>query len=240
MNLGLTGNLNRAVELASGDLLVEQDGDDFSLPVRASRLLQAWNNTQPKSDLVFSDATRISVDGAILKRQVKPLPIVTLEELIRGTFFIAGGCVSAYSRSLFEKFGPVDPAIKYTDYALTFRALLGSGCTYVDEPLVYYRVHDESITQSELSLRIRRAHWRHGGQNAIPEAEDGLRAYDVSQKGKPHLRWRIARNLAYTKLDARSSMGSPLVAFGCFIWAIGTGRLKTAWKFLWRDVLARH
>jgi glycosyltransferase involved in cell wall biosynthesis len=155
VNLGLTGNLSRAAQLASGDLIVEQDGDDISLPVRASKLVQRWLNDEPRCDLVFSRDIRIGADGEVLQEQKVPLPVVTLQQFIRGKFFIAGGCVASYSRSLFERFGPINPAIKYTDLALTFRALLGSGCAFIDEPLVYYRIHPESIVRKGGKLRGR-------------------------------------------------------------------------------------
>jgi glycosyltransferase involved in cell wall biosynthesis len=236
-NLGLAGNLNRAVQLASGDLLVLQGGDDISLPARTSRLVQRWVSDQPRRDLVYSDAIRIAADGSVLQQQIPPLPMATLEEVARGKFFLVGGCVAAYSRSLFEKYGPLNSNVQYEDYVLTFRALLGAGCAFIDEPLIYYRVHENSIVQSTLKAgKTRRAAAR-WAKHAVAEAEDRLRSWDLSGKRNPYLRWLLARNLVFQRLDARSSTGSRLAAFGCFICAIGTGRPNAAWTFLRRDVL---
>ena len=169
--------------------------------------------------------------------RIPPAPIPTLEEAARGSFFIAGGCVSAYSRSFFEKFGPLNPNVRYPDYVLSFRALLGAGCAFIDEPLIYYRVHDNSISQSlSKSEKTRRAAAQRA-KHEIAEAEDCLRALKLTMKRNPRLRWRLIRHLAYQRLEARSSAGSRLTAFWCFIRAIGTGRPNAAWMFLRRDVL---
>ena len=238
-NLGLAGNLNRAVQLASGDLLVLQGGDDISFPTRTSRLVQRWVSDQPRSDLVYSDAIRIAADGSVLQQQIPPLPMATLDEVARGKFFIAGGCVAAYSRSLFAKYGPLNPNVQYEDYVLTFRALLEGGCAFIDEPLVYYRVHENSIVQSTLKggkTRRTAARW---AKHAAAEAEDRLRAWDVSEKEIRISDGGWPAMLHGQDFEAYSSNGSRLAALGCFICAIGTGRLSAAWTFLWRDVLNR-
>jgi hypothetical protein len=175
-----------------------------------------------------------------LPRQLKPLPIVTLEEFVKGQFFIAGGCVSAYSRLLFSNFGPLDPAIRYPDYVLTFRALLASGCAFVDEPLVHYRVHEASITQRESNTRESprqdAARW---AKDEVATAQECLRNYNVSARRGPVLRWRLARAIAQAQLDERSSNGSHLEAISCVVRAAGTGRFNMAGRLFQRDVLAR-
>lgn len=236
-NLGLVGNLYKAVQLASGELLVEQDGDDISVPARTSRIVQRWVGDQPRCDLVFSDAVRIGADGTVLQQQVPPWPVPTLEEFARGRFFIAGACVSAYSRQVFDKFGPINPAVKYDDFALTFRALLGAGCAFIDEPLVYYRIHKESITGAEPDKTRRgAAQW---AREAVAQAEDCLRALDISGKRIPRLRRRLSRNLEYARLEECSSTGSQLTGFRCVMSALTTGRPNAALTFLRRDVLWR-
>jgi glycosyltransferase involved in cell wall biosynthesis len=238
-NLGLAGNLNRAVQLASGDLLVLQGGDDISVPARTSRLVQRWVSDQPRCELVYSNVIRIAADGSVLQQQIHPVPMATVEQLVRGKWFIAGGCAAAYSRSLFEKYGLLSSDVQYEDYVLTFRALLGAGCAYVDEPLVYYRVHEDGIVQSTVrSKKTRRAAIR-WAKHTVAEAEDRLRAWDLSEKRNLYLRWRLARNLAHARLDARSSIGSRLAALGCVIRAIVSAMPRAAWTFLRRDVLLK-
>jgi len=41
-NLGLTGNFNEALHLASGELVVMAAGDDVSLPERTARIVARW------------------------------------------------------------------------------------------------------------------------------------------------------------------------------------------------------
>lgn len=234
-NLGVAKHINKAVQLASGDLLVFQDGDDVSFPTRASRLVERWTLDQPRAGLVFSDAIRVAADGSVLPQQIPPLPMATLEEVSAGKFFVVGGCVSAYSRSLFETFGPLTSSVEYADYVLTFRALLSGGCAFVNEPLVYYRVHSESLTRSvEKSERAQAARWT---KHAVGEAETRLRDWDHSGKANLRLRRRLVRDLDYARLDQRSSTGSRFAAFCCFFRAIGLGMPRAALLFLRRDIL---
>lgn len=238
-NLGLAGNLNAAVQLSSGELLVLQGGDDISMPTRTSTLVERWSSDSPRPELVYSDVTTIGADGSILKERVGAIPITTLEELIRGKWFIAGGCAAAYSRSLFDRFGPLNEDIQYEDYVLTFRAMLGAGCAYIDEPLVYYRIHDQSILRAvDNNGKSRSADARRARQ-AIAQEGERLRAWDVSGRKSWYLRWRLARYLQYARLDARSSVSSPLFALWCAIQAIARGSPRAAWRFFRRDVLLR-
>jgi hypothetical protein len=238
MNLGLTGNLSRAVQLGSGGFVVEQDGDDISFPYRTTKLVERWLRDPLRCDLVFSRTTRIAEDGRVLEQQnTRPMWIPTVEEVIRGKAFVAGGCVSSYSRSLFERFGPLDPRIKYTDGVMTFRAFVGSGCAFIDEPLIYYRVHSQSIVQTTIKDHESRRAGAQRASHAAIEAEDALRAWDLSGRKDKHLRWLLSRNLKYARLDALSSTGSRLAAFRCLLLALHTGRLNAARTFLRRDVL---
>lgn len=238
-NLGLAGNLNKAVQLSSGDLLVLQGGDDISIPTRTSRLVERWVSDWPRPELVYSDVTSIAPNGSVLKQRKGALPISTLEELIRGRWFIAGGCAAAYSRSLFEKYGPLNADIQYEDYVLTFRALLGTGCAYIDESLVYYRIHEHSILQTIISSEKTRSAEAKRARQTVAQEEERLRAWDISGKRSTSLRWRLSRNLAHARLDARSSTSSQLAAIGCVLRAIAAARPRAAWTFFRRDVLLR-
>lgn len=236
-NLGLSGNLNAAVKVASGELLVCQGGDDISFDVRTSKIVQHWVEKFPRPDLIFSDVTSITEDGTILKERKGAIPITTLEELIRGKWFIAGGCAAAYSMTLFKKYGPLHPDIQFEDYVLTFRALLGNGCAYIDEPLVYYRIHNGSIMQSpENKITTRHAQAKRAKQTLAQE-EDRLRVWDISEKKDKSLRRQLVRNLIHAKLHARSSRGSKFSALECVVHALVTARPRTAWKLFRRDIL---
>lgn len=238
-NLGLAGNLNKAVQLSSGELLVLQGGDDISIPTRTIKLVERWIRNWPRPELVYSDVATIAADGSVLSERKGAIPITTVEALIRGDWFIAGGCAAAYSRSLFEKYGPLNPDVQYEDYVLTFRALLGTGCIYIDEPLVYYRIHELSIVQTIMSFGKTRSAQAKRAKQAVAEEEERLRAWDLSGKSSAALRWRLARNLAHARIDARSSTSSQLRAFACVAHAIASARPRAAWRFFRRDVLLR-
>lgn len=50
------------------------------------------------------------------------------------------GAAHAFTRRLFDRFGPFGPGIAYEDQILTFRALAGGGALTLDDPLVAYRL----------------------------------------------------------------------------------------------------
>jgi glycosyltransferase involved in cell wall biosynthesis len=145
-NLGMARHLNRTVEIASGDLVILQAGDDVSLPDRAARMIQAYRQPSPV-DMVCSDAVMIDSAGAPLARQrgLPPVAPLTLEEAIARGSISALGCACAYSRTLWTKYGQIDPDVLQEDVVLPFRAMLERGIRVVSDPLVKYRIHDTNL-----------------------------------------------------------------------------------------------
>lgn len=144
-NLGVAGNYNRAASLASGDLVVIQDGDDISRPDRTATLAQAAQQPTPV-DMVCSHFSMIDGAGQALPEwPLPPVAPLTLEDALRQGSISAAGCACAYSRSLWTKYGPIDQDVFQEDMVLPFRALLERGIRVVDEPLVQYRVHDGNL-----------------------------------------------------------------------------------------------
>ena len=63
--LGIPGHYNRLVDQTTSELLVTAAGDDISAPDRVARLLQAWDSTGRKADLVSSHVTDLAADGTV-------------------------------------------------------------------------------------------------------------------------------------------------------------------------------
>ena len=53
-NLGVGGNLSRAMEFCHGELLVLAPGDDVSLPERTATIVEAWHHSERKATSVHS------------------------------------------------------------------------------------------------------------------------------------------------------------------------------------------
>ncbi len=67
-NLGIAGNTNAALELASGDFICLLDHDDLLAPNALYELYQAWRK-EPRTDMFYSDEDKVDAEG---KRHFTP------------------------------------------------------------------------------------------------------------------------------------------------------------------------
>lgn len=158
-NLGLSGHVNRAVQLAKGELLIFSAGDDISLPYRAASCWEAWEATGRKAFGIHGTITNIDetyqpeagkewagVPSGAWEFQEGSLH---RENYIGSRKPVVLGCTGAWSRKLFERFGPLPVEVVYEDMALAFRSLISGGLVFIDHPLVLYRLHGNNIHHSE-------------------------------------------------------------------------------------------
>ena len=141
-NLGIVGNLNKMMELSRGELVLKSDGDDVSLPHRAERLVEAWLASDRRIKSLHSDVMRMDMDGRDIGRLGTPRIMRTDRApltILRNNLYVLGAA-SAWTRDLFDRFGPIDPAAIVEDTVIPFRAAVLGEVGYVDEPLVRYRV----------------------------------------------------------------------------------------------------
>ena len=61
-NLGIAGNTNAALEMATGEIIVLADHDDIMPANALFELMQAWNQ-DTSIDVIYSDEDKISMDG---------------------------------------------------------------------------------------------------------------------------------------------------------------------------------
>lgn len=123
-NLGIVGNVNRAVALSHGQFIVQSNGDDISLPDRVARLAAVWRGAPDRVMMVFSAAERIDEVGAVLgpARATKLANVdAPLAEFIHVSAYIAGTCVG-FSRKLYDHFGPIPDCAMVEDHVLPMRA----------------------------------------------------------------------------------------------------------------------
>ena len=141
-NLGIGEHYNEVMRAARGRLIVMMAGDDISTPDRVARTAAAWDASGERLDLIAShlhDMGHGGEDFGILR--VDDLADwKTLDDWARRRPYIVGAS-HAFTRRLFERFGPLGPQVAYEDQVNTLRALLmgdGGACT-LDAPLVHYR-----------------------------------------------------------------------------------------------------
>jgi len=146
-NLGIGGHVNRIMQLAKGQLIIAAAGDDISLPNRVEKIYQTYKSSDGTAKSIFSNARIIddmgTPKGFYFSNAFSPADFML--KLIANRDFILIGASHAWSRDVFDLFGPLLTPLTCEDMVIPFRsALIGSIC-YIDEPLVIYRSHQNNV-----------------------------------------------------------------------------------------------
>lgn len=140
-NLGLIGHVNRLMELTDADFIVVAAGDDVSLPRRTELLVDAWLQSGRAARSVHSAVTRIDAAGRALGEWSPPVTDAHPSPASHlGDMRLVIGASHAWSREVFDTFGPITHARAYEDLVIAFRSMLLGELRYVAQPLVRYRV----------------------------------------------------------------------------------------------------
>lgn len=139
-NLGIGAHLSHAASLCRGELLVVAAGDDISLPQRCRSVADAWLAAGRQPDLIAAPLQDIDADGHV-HATIVPSDLGRYRDL---RDWVAErphviGAAQAWTRRLFERFGPLPEGIVAEDLIMVFRAIGAGGAISLREPLVQYR-----------------------------------------------------------------------------------------------------
>jgi cellulose synthase/poly-beta-1,6-N-acetylglucosamine synthase-like glycosyltransferase len=171
-------------EAAACDLVAHAHGDDVSRPDRASRIIDAFDETGASLvcsvlDVIDESGSRIGQRGAFPSR----LSVLTPEDIVgHGAWLVLAS--EAWRRSALAVFGRLDSTVapEAHDRILPFRALLAGGAVGIAEPLVAYRDHQSQWSKSwgdertapsmRLSLALTRLVYVHVMRRDLETARD--------------------------------------------------------------------
>ena len=128
-NLGIGAHLSHLVGMSSGELLVVAAGDDVSLPQRCDVVVQAWLAHGRGPDLIASALFDMD-DGGGLHAAIVPSDLQryrTVADWLADPPFVVGAA-QAWTRRLFERFGPLPSGVVAEDLIMVFRAIGSAGC----------------------------------------------------------------------------------------------------------------
>ena len=143
-NLGFAANLNKSYAMARTDWVLNQSGDDLSLPTRVERYAE-----------VIAENSKVRCVGAWCEATdeygtVRPDPDnchqLSSENANKIAIPVVLGVVAAYHMDIFRVFGPMSTQVWNEDMVLPFRAKLLGDIGWVDEVLVRYRFHDANMS----------------------------------------------------------------------------------------------
>lgn len=143
VNLGIAGHVNRIMELAHGELIVAAAGDDISHPNRAEKLFTLWAAHNRKAFSIFSDFIEFHEFGESYTACSEINFYTDFEDFsssARKAKIKTLGATQAWSRQVFDLFGPINSRLNAEDNIIPFRAMLLGGIIFCHEPLVRYRI----------------------------------------------------------------------------------------------------
>ena len=139
-NLGIGAHLNRMVALSQGELLFVAAGDDVSLPQRCERVVDAWLAAARAPDLISCSLLDLD-DAGRTHGTIVPTDLSSYRNaadwLARPPHVV--GAAQAWTRRVFERFGPLPTGAVAEDLLMVFRAIISGGAITLAEPLVQYR-----------------------------------------------------------------------------------------------------
>jgi len=144
-NVGYIKNFERGIALANGELISLSDQDDWWEPKKTEKLVANIKN----HDLIYCDSSFVdeklnSMDSSFSK-------IKNMINSNNPVHFLIDNCVSGHAalfkKELYNKATPFPKLIPH-DWWLTFIASANNGVTYLNEPLVKYRHHQNNVIAS--------------------------------------------------------------------------------------------
>lgn len=140
-NLGVRATFERAISLCNGDIIFLCDQDDYWVPAKIRRVVEAFDR-DPRTMVVLNDKT--IADG-----QLNPSAATVLGNM-RGAgtpdiSFIAG-CCSAHRRQWLQVALPIPAEMPYHDWWMVAIAHQLGVSQILDEPLQLYRRHDANAS----------------------------------------------------------------------------------------------
>ncbi len=140
VNLGIGAHINKMVALSHGELLFIAAGDDISLPQRCERVVDAWLAVGRRPDLISSALIDLDETGRT-HAAITPTDLSTYRDaadwLARPPHVV--GAAQAWTRRVFDRFGPLPHGSVAEDWLMVFRAIVSGGAITLPEPLVQYR-----------------------------------------------------------------------------------------------------
>lgn len=146
-NLGLAPSLNRGIRAASGVFIARQDADDISRPQRLARQVSAMQR-HPHIALLGTWYEEVDANGTHLQQGQLPCTATA----IRWALFFYSPFVHTAAmlrKDMLAEVGFYDESLQHAlDYELWRRIARQFPVANLDEVLVEYRIHDQSMTAS--------------------------------------------------------------------------------------------
>jgi len=151
VNMGVVATRNTALEASSGEFIAILDGDDISYPTRIEKQVKYLCNN-PEFAMVGSWLEVVDSNGT-LTGEIRKTPayseILSVQMLFQNCF---GQSTVMAKRSIINKYMYSSDYRQAEDYDLWLRITNDYKTSNLQEPLVKYRVHHESISTNTIVM----------------------------------------------------------------------------------------
>src|SRR4030043_97742 len=157
-NNGLVSiNRNFGIEKSHGEYIAFLDDDDLWLPEKIARQVPLLDSNT-ELGLVYTDCYIIDVSGTAREKtyfaSTKPIRGSVLSELLRNNSVPLSTVIS--KREVLDKVGVFNPAYRIAqDYDLWLRIAQYYPIDFIEQPLVKYRLHRESVSMKNHLLNYK-------------------------------------------------------------------------------------
>lgn len=150
-NIGFAANLNKSYALARTDWVLNQSGDDISLPTRVERYAEVIaKNPRLRCVGAWYEAIDCNGEKMPMPKSWRQLNSSNCNKVLIPMVI---GVVAAYHMDVFRVFGPMSTQVWNEDSVLPFRAKLIGEIGWVDEILVQYRFHETNMSGGSIGDR---------------------------------------------------------------------------------------
>lgn len=154
-NKGLCATLNECIDLAEGDYVKFLAADDYLHPIFFEKVVERFSMLDDSYRLVFSNTFVVNGQSEITDESYmkKPAPVgYVFEKLLTYNFIPA--LTAVMPRKIFDELGKLDAEILVEDWEYWLRIAQKYQVDYIDEPLAYYRMHENNITHKKKKIIV--------------------------------------------------------------------------------------
>lgn len=166
-NLGPIKSFLKGIERTSGDLILLSDQDDIWNNHKVEKFNHEYVKCETQNPiLIFSDLELIDFKGRPLKQSFFSTHKFEIKNLAYTSFFknnYIPGCCMGFNKALKSHIQKLSPSkLLMHDHAISLIAYSIAKTIYIEESLIQYRIHDDSITAKNyqsLTNKILKPDW---------------------------------------------------------------------------------
>ena len=145
-NLGFNKNFEFLLKQATAPFIMFSDHDDIWYPEKIEKSVKKIK--EENVDLVYVNSHQINEKGEIIKNnyfKYKNIPLIKGKSKLAISRCIGIGCSQIITKEVKDKMIPFKENVIAHDWLAAFIANEGKGMSYIEEPLLGYRLHNSNV-----------------------------------------------------------------------------------------------